>query len=167
MVYYKREQKKQDNENSNQTKTTWEIEKMKATIAISKDNRISDIPRLKQVKEELKTVLPDLLPELTRINAIKTMANNGNWDTLGLGNVAIISDVKLELVMCREMPLICAHFWVNGFINHSLAVCRMVNYCTWKDGALDFDIVETGGTLSDGSPRYSHGLDVFFSTRNI
>lgn len=140
---------------------------MKATITISKDNRITDIPRLKQVKEELKTVLPDLLPELTRINAIKTMSKSGSWDTLELGNVDIITDVKLELVMCREMPLICAHFWVNGFIDHKWAVCNIVNYAAWRDGYLDFDIVETGGTLSDGSPRYSHGLDLFFSTRNI
>lgn len=138
---------------------------MKATITISKETKILDYPRLKEVKQELKNMLPDLLPELTRINAIKTMANNGNWDTLELGSVDILTDVKLELVMCREMPLICAHFWVNGFIDHKRAVCHMVNYCMWRDGALDFDIVETGGTLSDGSPRYSHGLDLFFSMR--
>ena len=140
---------------------------MKATITISKDNRIADIPRLKEVKQELKNMLPDLLPELTRINTIKTMANNGNWDTLELGNVDIISDVKLELLICRESPMICTSFWMNGFIDHKWAVCNIVNYAIWRDGYLDFDIVETGGALSDGSPRYSHGLDLFFSTRNI
>ena len=138
---------------------------MKATITISKETRVSDYPRLKQVKEELKTVLPDLLPELTRINAIKTMSSNGYWEALELDNVDIISDVKLELLICRESPMICTSFWVNGFINHKWAVCHVVNYCTWKDGALDWDIVETGGALSDGSPRYSHGLDLFFSAR--
>ena len=136
---------------------------MKVTITISKEIKVSDYPRLKEVKQELKDMLPDLLSELTRINAIKTMANNGNWDVLELGSVNILTDVKLELVMCREMPLICAHFWVNGFINHKWAVCHIVNYAIWRDGSLDFDIVETGGTLSDGSPRYSHGLDLFFA----
>lgn len=140
---------------------------MKATITISKETKVAELPRLKEVKQELKNMLPDLLPELTRVNAIRTMANNGNWNTLAVGNIDIISDVKLELVMCREMPLICAHFWVNGFINHKYSVCHIINYAIWRDGALDFDIVETGGTLSDGSPRYSHGLDLFFSTRNI
>lgn len=138
---------------------------MKATITISKDNKISSIQRLREVKKEIKDMLPDLLPELTRVNAIRTMANNGNWNTLAVGNIDIISDVKLELVMCREMPLICAHFWVNGFINHKCSVCHIINYAVWRDGGLDFDIVETGGTLANGSPRYSHGLDVFYSAR--
>lgn len=138
---------------------------MKATITISKETKISDYPRLKEVKQELKNMLPDLLPELTKINAIKTMSsNNGYWDTLEIGYFDIISDVTIELVICRNQPMICAHFWVNGFIDHKRAVCHMVNYCTWNDGSLDFDIVETGGTLS-GSPRYSHGLDLFFSMR--
>ena len=140
---------------------------MKATITISKETKISDYPRLKEVKKEIKDILPDLLPELTKINAIRTMASNGYWDILAVGNIDIITNVKLELVMCREMPLICAHFWVNGFINHKLSVCHIINYAVWRDNSLDFDIVETGGTLSDGSPRYSHGLDLFFSTRNI
>lgn len=140
---------------------------MKATITISKSARLYDLPRLKQVKQELKNMLPDLLPELTRINAIKTMSKSGSWVALELGNVDIISDVKLELLICRESTMICAHFWVNGFIDHRWSVCHVVNYCTWNDGVLDFDIVETGGTLSDGSPRFSHGLDVFYSTRNI
>ena len=138
---------------------------MKATITISKETKISDYPRLKQVKKEIKDMLPDLLPELTRINAIKILASNGYWDTLELGNVDIISDVKLELLICRESPMICASFWVNGFIAHKWAVCHIVNYAIWREGSLDFDIVETGGTLSDGSPRYSHGLDLFFSMR--
>ena len=139
---------------------------MKATITISKETKISDYPRLKEVKQELKNMLPDLLPELTRINAIKTMANNGNWDTLEIGYFEIISNVTIELVICRNQPMVCAHFWVNGFIDHKRAVCHMVNYCTWRDdGSLDFDIVETGGALVNGSPRYSHGLDLFFSTR--
>lgn len=138
---------------------------MKATITISKETKISDYPRLKEVKQELKNMLPDLLSELTRINAIKTMSSNGYWDTLEIGYFDIISDVTIELVICRDQPMVCTHFWVNGFIEHKRAVCHVVNYCTWKDGALDFDIVETGGTLSDGSPRYSHGLDLFLSTR--
>ena len=156
-----------DNDNENHKKPKRKVEKMKATITISKDNKISSIQRLREVKKEIKDMLPDLLPELTKVNSIRTMAVIGHWNTLAVGNIDIISDVKLELVMCREMPLICAHFWVNGFIDHKRAVCHMVNYCTWKDGALDFDVVETGGTLANGSPRYSHGLDLFFSTRNI
>lgn len=142
---------------------------MKATITttISKETKISDYPRLKEVKQELKNMLPDLLPELTRVNSIRTMSDNGHWNTLAVGNIDIITDIKLELVICRESPMICTSFWVNGFINHKWAVCHIVNYAIWRDGYLDFDIVETGGTLSDGSPRYSHGLDLFFSTRNI
>ena len=140
---------------------------MKATITISKSARLYDLPRLKEVKQELKSMLPDLLPELTRIDTIVTMNSNCNWDTLEIGYFEIISDITIELEICRDQPMISTHFWVNGFIDHKRAVCHMVNYCMWKDGALDFDIVETGGTLSDGSPRYSHGLDLFFSTRNI
>lgn len=138
---------------------------MKATITINKEIKVSDYPRLKEVKQELKNMLPDLLPELTRINAIKTMSSNGYWNALELGNVDIISAVKIELLICRESPMICTSFWVNGFIDHKWAVCNIVNYAIWRDGSLDFDIVETGGTLSDGSPRYSHGLDLFFSVR--
>jgi hypothetical protein len=72
---------------------------MKATITISKETRVSEYSRLKEVKQELKNMLPDLLPELTRINAIKTMANNGNWDTLEIGYFEIISNVTIELVI--------------------------------------------------------------------
>lgn len=139
---------------------------MKATITISKETKISDYPRLKEVKQELKNMLPDLLPELTRIDTITTMTSNGNWDTLEIGYFEIISNVTIELVICRAQPMVCTHFWVNGFIDHKRAVCHMVNYCTWRDdGSLDFDIVETGGALANGSPRYSHGLELFFSTR--
>lgn len=155
-----------DNEN-NTSKPERKVEKMKATITISKETKISDYPRLKEVKQELKKRLPDLLPELTKINTIMTSASNGCWATLEIGYFNIISDVTIELVICRNQPMVCAHFWVNGFIDHKRAVCHMVNYCTWNDGYLDFDIVETGGTLSDGSPRYALGLDVFYSTRNI
>ena len=140
---------------------------MKTTITISKETKISEYPRLKEVKQELKNMLPDLLPELTRINAIKTTANNGHWNALEIGYFDIISDVTIELLICRESPMICTSFWVNGFIAHKWAVCHIINYAAWRDGALDFDIVETGGTIADGSPRYSHGLDLFFSTRNI
>lgn len=139
---------------------------MKATITISKSARLYDLPRLKEVKKEIKDMLPDLLPELTKINAIKTMSSNGNWDNLEIGYFEIISNVTIELVICRAQPMVCTHFWVNGFIDHKRAVCHMVNYCTWRnDGSLDFDIVETGGALANGSPRYSQGLDLFFSMR--
>lgn len=131
---------------------------MKAMIIISKDNRIADIPRLKQVKEELKTVLPDLLPELTKINSVKTMANNGNWDTLELGNVDIITDVKLELVMCREMPLICTHFWVNGFIDHKWAVCHIQkNQGELSKKMKEFPLVKGGCNHSAESVEFSAG----------
>ena len=140
---------------------------MKATISISKSARLYDLPRLKEVKKEIKDMLPDLLPELIRIDTIATMADNGHWDTVEAGYFDIISDVTIELEICRNQPMISTHFWISGFVDHKRAVGHIVNYCTWKDGALDFDIVETGGALSDGSPRYSHGLELFFSNRPL
>lgn len=139
---------------------------MKATIVISKNNKIADIPSLREVKQEVKNLLPDLLPELTRINSLRTMDNNsGNWNDLEIGYFDIISDVTIELVICRNQPILCTEFWVKGFIDHKWSVCHVVNYCGWNNGILNWDIVETGGSLSDSSPRYSQGLDLFISTR--
>lgn len=136
---------------------------MKATITISRETNLSRVNFLKQLKRELIKTSKEIIPYLTKINAVKVMTGNDKWDTLEIGVFDYLPmDVQIELFVFRGVPTISASFWIKGFIGGKWSVGHMVNYAKWEDGWINCDLVESGGTAPDGTPRYTQGLEVFY-----
>lgn len=138
---------------------------MKTILTISKENKISDVPFLKEVRQEIKECLVDVSATMEVINAVETIEADGMKKTHSAAMMKRVSDLELVLSMIGGIPMIKATFYAVGTIDGVNSMVQASTFASWENGWLNFESYGNSGDNGNGTAKAAYAFEIFKSDK--